>query len=70
MYEPKTIATDGIHVRINHSDGGGCRNHRLHGVASIEEDIATGLGRQVMGRDDHSAKSVQSVYHGMENVGC
>lgn len=50
--QPEAVAADRVHVGIDDGDRRGHRDHRLDGVAALGEDVAAGLGRQmVRGRD-------------------
>ena len=51
-HQPEAVAADGVHVRIDDGNRRGHGDHGLDGVAAQDEDIAAGLGCQLMGRRD------------------
>ncbi len=53
-HEPKAVAPDMIHVRIDDSDGGRHGHHRLDRIAAVGKYHAAGLDGGVMRRANHS----------------
>jgi hypothetical protein len=61
--QPEAVAADGVHVRVDHGDGGGRGHHRLHRGAAVTQHVAAGLGGQVVGGNHHAAEGGVGVDH-------
>lgn len=64
--EPEIIAAEGIHVGIDDGDGRRRRDHRLDRVAALAEHAKPGLGRQMVGGDDHPPHGPGRLQHGTD----
>ena len=62
--QPEPVTADGVHVRVDHGNRGGCGHHGLDGVAAFAQNGAGAAGRQVVGRGHHAARRCQSLAHG------
>ena len=48
--QPEAIAADAVHVRVDNGDRGRHGDHRLDGIAALDQDALARLAGQMMGR--------------------
>jgi hypothetical protein len=53
--QPEAVASDAVHVRIDHRNGGRRGNHRFDGVAAFPQDAGGALRGERMRCDGHAA---------------
>ena len=54
--KPETIAAQPVHMRVNHGDGGRCRDHRLYRAAAFAQHRQRALAGKMVGRNGHAVR--------------
>ena len=62
--KPEAVTANGVHVRVDHGNRGGCGHHGLDGIAPLAQNGAGATGSEVVGRGHHAARRCQSLAHG------
>ena len=54
--KPEAIAAQPVHMRVNHGDGGRCRDHRLYRAAAFAQHRQRALAGKIVGRNGHAVR--------------